>query len=52
MPLRNRPQKVRLCQLPGAGVGQMRKGGKKRVRNSSESRVRPTRRPAEKTTLV
>ena len=24
---RNRPQKVRLCQLPGSGVGQMRNGG-------------------------
>ncbi len=26
MPPRNKPQKVRLCQLPGSGVGQMRNG--------------------------
>ena len=36
MPPRNNPQKARLCQLPGSGVGQMRKGGAKRVRQQEK----------------
>ena len=52
MPPRNRPQKVRLCQLPGSGVGQMRKGGASRVRSSRRSSVTPAMRPAAKTKSV
>src|SRR5207344_2705036 len=52
MPPRNSPQKVRLCQLPGSGVGQMRKGGARRVRSSSRSRMRPAVSPQAKTRSV
>src|SRR4051794_12907437 len=52
MPPRNSDQKVRLCQLPGAGVGQMRNGGAKRVRASRRSRVSPAIRPDAKTIIV
>ncbi len=41
MPPRNSPQKVRLCQLPGSGVGQMRKGGANSVRSSKKSSATP-----------
>src|SRR5262249_25312329 len=49
---RNRPQKVRLCQLPGSGVGQMRKGGARRVRSSRRSRMSPAVNPQAKTKNV
>src|SRR4029078_3516541 len=52
MPPRNKPQKVRLCQLPGSGVGQLRKGGKRRGRRERRSRVEPASRPVAKTKLV
>jgi hypothetical protein len=52
MPPRNSPQKVRLCQLPGSGVGQMRKGGARRVLSSSKSRMRPAVSPQAKTRNV
>src|SRR5262245_39187092 len=41
MPPRNNVQKVRLCQLPGSGVGQMRNGGARSVRSRSRSRMVP-----------
>ena len=41
MPPRNKLQKVRLCQLPGSGVGQMRNGGAVIVRSSSRFSVTP-----------
>ena len=47
-PPRNKPQKVRLCQLPGSGVGQMRKGGANSVRRRRRSSVRPAMRPWRK----
>src|SRR5262245_42530364 len=49
MPPRNNVQKVRLCQLPGSGVGQMRKGGARSVRNRSKLRMAPALSPAAKT---
>src|SRR5262249_61629372 len=51
-PPRNRPQNVRLCQLPGSGVGQIRKGGASKVRSSKRSSVAPAIKPAAKTKLV
>jgi hypothetical protein len=52
MPLRNNPQKVRLCQLPGSGVGQMRKGGASSVRSRRRSKVTPVIRLVAKTKPV
>src|SRR4029450_1289353 len=49
MPPRNNDQKVRLCQLPGSGVGQMRKGGARSVRSRSKLRMAPAPNPATKT---
>src|SRR5262249_61023382 len=52
IPPRNRPQYVRLCQLPGSGVGQIRKGGASKVRSSKRSSVAPAIKPSAKTKLV
>lgn len=52
MPARNNVQNVTLCQVPGPGVGQIQKGGEKRVLSIREFSVMPTIRPPTKTECV